>query len=209
MAISDLPFNGDEEIYSILRITKIKWAINKITYVLALTFIYTLFIAFIQLIALAAQSYASNIWSDVMYTMALTNSRTGYEWLGLYFNYPSILVEFTPFAAFALSFGLIYLHNAVMVLLTLLLSMVLSKALCFGIVITFHAVNYYIYIMLVGAKIFSLFGHSLLSSHKDAGGAEYLPLISDSIVTFVTLIAVLVFAILFVAKKHDFTKKLA
>lgn len=164
--LSDIPFCGEFEVYTLLRISKRKWIFGKLGYVVLSCILYYSIIILIGMIIIAPNAFAANVWSDPLYTMAITNEKNADNLFNLYFSYPNLLFSLKPVSSLLVSISFTILYSCCMGIVLLILNMKIKKSLGLAIVVLIHAVNYVILLRFFQYFGLSLFGNSLLGEHN-------------------------------------------
>lgn len=207
--LSDIPIIEHKEIYTIMRISKKKWIISKVTYIISTSFIYLLIMMILPMLLILKNSFFSNLWSEIMYTMAIKNPNLSLDLFKINFPYSNILIQFKPMSVMIISFCLAFLYLVCSSIILLYLNIVLRKSLGFIIVVSMHFISYYIMIRIVKISYLSLFGNSLFIEHFATSQLKNYPTFTFSFLFFSFLIVLFILLLNKTIRKTDFIKILS
>ena len=168
LLVSDAPFTAQSEIYSLLRVSRYRWVVGKILYILSMCIAYYAVMFLVSVLYTAGNTFFENIWSQPLYMLARDDTGVFLVQYGVTFYYSYLLSEFSPYTAFFVSFFLSIGYAFVLSLLVFLLNLKLPNALAFLTATMFHVVNYCM-LNIISTKIvqkYSLLVNSSLAYHE-------------------------------------------
>lgn len=120
---SDVPFMHHNEMYQIIRVGRMKWAIGKIAGIIIFSFVMPLIQMILVTIPLLGNLQFESNWGKVLYTLSMTNAGFDYQ---IYFI-PDIVKLYTPIRALLTCFLISGLITTTFGLLMYALSLVISR----------------------------------------------------------------------------------
>lgn len=96
---SDMPYNVSDDTFAILRLSKGRWIMGKILFMVACCFLFHCGLFFLSACVSVPFSYVENVWSDPIYFMSFKNPILASENFHVYFYAPNIIVNLLPFGA--------------------------------------------------------------------------------------------------------------
>ncbi len=189
LLFADAPFTEQSALYSITRSGKAAWILGKIIYLLIAALIYVAVAAVSTVLYAIKDAFAGNIWSTPFYDMVVKNAAVNDYRMGM--DNKAILVNFSPYAAFAVSFMLSVCYLFVNGLLLFAINIGGNRILGFAVVSAVHCFGY-----LFSGYSFSRilpFTHALLSNHSFVGafGNASGPGVIESFIYFLLMIVFL------------------
>lgn len=167
LLVSDIPFSSSNETYDLLRTSRQKWMMGKVTYLACVSLLYYLVISISGMLYIGGSAFGGNVWSDPL--RILTQDTSGVLSLdfGVYFPYRIVLSTLTPLHSYLLSLFLSAAYGFVCCLLLFWLNLILPRSLGFFLTIVSHIIGYTFSTIVVTSTLtkISLFGNSLLMYH--------------------------------------------
>ena len=201
---SNAPFVNESTTYTIVRCNRYNWAFGCVLYIVISTIIFYIIIFIITVVMSAFHGYIVNAWSQPMYILSQTESRSVYYIYGAYFNYYFIPQNMLPISAAIKTFVLLS---------------------CYGICITgiMYIINLWFnnFLGTITAVVIHLLGYVMLSDGLSKI-IDYIPLINamlgrhnisknvtgDTIIFslkyFLVFFFVLMFSLMFIIKFTDY-----
>mgnify|MGYP001064597478 CR=1 FL=1 len=201
--VSDIPFSSENETYTLLRVSRRKWLIGKILYLLIACILYYLVILLTGIIFLSGNAYVGNFWSEPFYYLAQGMDIGEYS---AYFPYSHILL-LRPLQAVLIGIALNIAYGFTMSLFLFFCNLKLPKTLGYAVTTLLHAVFYMILSVFQSSYYarYSLLGNSLLMYHNVHGEyRELLPSFVQSFLVFGIAIITLMILIFKEIQRYDF-----
>ena len=207
LLVSDIPFSTEVETYTLLRISKRKWCMGKVLYLLSICTIYYLIVSIAGMLYISANAYMGNIWSESLLTMAKYPNAEIVLNSNVHFPYNHILLGFDPLGAFVSSLILSIAYSFTVSLFIFLFNLKFSHKLSYVIAMMVHILGYIIATLLTSHFYmrFSLLGNSLLMYHSigDYYNQLYFT-VPESLLVFGIIALVLIFFIVREIRKYNF-----
>ena len=207
LLVSDIPFSTEVETYTLLRISKRKWCMGKVLYLLSICTIYYLIVSIAGMLYISANAYMGNIWSESLLTMVKYPNAEIVLNSNVYFPYNHILLGFNPLRAFVSSLVLSIAYSFTVSLFIFLFNLKFSHKLSYVIAMMVHILGYIIAALLTSYFYmrFSLLGNSLLMYHSIGDYYNHLYFtVPESLLVFGILALVLIFFIVREIRKYNF-----
>ncbi len=167
--LSDMPYNNSEDIFCIFRISRGKWILSKIIYVIVYCFLHYAIIAAVTAIVAMPFAYSENVWSNVFNTMCFNNPELSQLKFGISYYAPNVMQNLSPFAAFGISYILNALYAVLMSLIMMFINLIVKKHLGLIVVCFSHGLGYVSMLYFSHDLHKSLFAMSLLTEHSFGG----------------------------------------
>lgn len=170
LLVSDIPFSSENEAYTLLRVSRRKWAAGKILYLFSVCCLYYLAVLLAGMAFLSGNAFGGNYWSEPFHYLA----KGLYTWeYSAHFPYSHVLL-LSPVQAVFITFWLNVAYGFVMSLFLFFGSLKLPRALAYAAAMLLHAC---LYLMLSAFQSpyyarYSLLGNSLLMYHRVYGRRE-------------------------------------
>lgn len=199
--LSNIPFEKDET-FQLLRLSKLKWSLYKISYTTCMIIIYYTIIILLCSIIVSKNSFFANIWSYPMYILTFGDSSVRLS-RGLSLDAANILCVFTPMKAAIISFILTIMYSLIMVLLNMLFNILHVNGI--AITVTIHAFGYFLAYYNPKYSFLSIMNHSILSNHfyNNEYSNPLYPSLTSSFIIYSMMIIVQVLIIIVIFKKCD------
>lgn len=205
--VSDIPFSSNNEIFSLIRISRKRWLFGKCLYILVICIIYYGVISICGALYVLGNAYVENTWSLPIQMLSIDTNGVQYTLYKAYFPYAHVLC-LQPVFAFFICFLLSTLYAVLMSLVIFFMNLILKKKISFFLGIMFHILNYIFAAILpsLSFKRISLLANSLLMYHNigDYYIGKQFTTIPKSVGILVSIIALLLFLLNCAAKKYDF-----
>lgn len=201
---SDIPFTSQNETFTLMRVSRRKWALGKALYLLCACVLYYGAVLLAGMLFLSENAAFGASWSRPI-SWLVSGGTSGYNVL---FPYGHITGALTPLRAAALSFALSVSYGLVMCLLVFFLNLKLPHTMAYFSAVIVHVINY----RLVTAysrrySRYSLLGGSFLKFH-DIGTYSYdggpYPTLGQSFCVYGVLILLLCLLLLWAVRGYDF-----
>jgi len=201
--VSDIPFSGENETYTLLRTSRKRWVAGKILYLLCVCSLYYLCTLLVGMIFISENAYIGNFWSEPVYYLT---KRADWGDTSLYFPYSHVM-QMLPFWASAAGFLLNVGYGFLMSLFLFLFNLKFPRALGYLGTMMIHVAGYILTVLFLSKKAvrYSLFGNSLLMYHEIGSFYEdqFMKLRGSFILYAVSSVIVVLF-ILKAVKRYDF-----
>lgn len=208
LMVSDIPFSGQNETYTLLRVSRRKWVAGKILYLLAISAIYYIVLFLAGALFISEHAFVANIWSEPLIVLS-KNPALELAWeYQVYFPYQYLLNHLSPVTACGLSFALSVCYTFIMSLVIFLLNLRFSRALSYLTAAMVHVVSYILAAWPLADffRKFSLLANSLLMYHNISGSISetiYLSL-PQSLCVYAISFIVLSLLIFQAIRNYDF-----
>lgn len=207
LLVSDIPFSTQNEAYTLLRVSKTRWAAGKSIYLFLICSIYYLITNLAGAAFISECAYIGNFWSMPLYSLTKDTNSVLTASYNVYFPYGYILHNLSPISAAALIYILSVTYGTLMSLLVFCLNMKFSRVLSYAGTMIVHIVSYTLTAVSVSAERInlSLFSNSLLMYHNVGKGSnEVYNTIPKSFLIFAGIICLLFVIIVRSIRKYDF-----
>lgn len=208
LLVADIPFSAQNETYTLMRVSRRRWICGKCLYLFVACGIYYSVMFLSSSLYIAENAFFKNAWSQPLYILSQDNSGRYLSEFGIYYRYPHLLAEYTPFRAFFTSISLSTCYAFVLSLLIFLLNLKMNTSMGYFIAIMYHFLNYFMVTIIPTAVLqkFSLLAHTSLNFHyyESIESTHDLLQISQSYVLMLCVSILLIFLISLAVKKYDF-----
>ena len=208
LLMSDIPFSTQNETYTLLRISRRKWLLGKLLYLLCASVLYYVVVFVFGAVFILENAYCGDSWSQLMQMLAKGGGASYAAGYNVYFPYGNILLSLSPAKAAVISLALNVCYSCLMSLVIFWLNLKFHRTLSYFAAIMFHVANY-VFIAVLPMKALlrvSLFGNSLLMFHQFDGSAraeQYFTL-PQSFLLFGVTALFLYILLLRAIKRYDF-----
>lgn len=146
LLIAEAPFVSDRSTYEILRVGKRQWFTERIMYVNIMCGVYLLimFISCVVIAAVSGNAIWDNQWSSTMSLLAERQPQFAISEYRLFFPYPQLMSELTPYNAATYSFLLTLLYGVMLAMVALLFNSLARWRMGVIISLGVHIVGYVI-----------------------------------------------------------------
>lgn len=146
LLIAEAPFVNDRSTYEILRVGKRQWFTERIMYVNIMCSVYLLvmFVACVAIAAINGNAIWDNQWSSTMSLLAERQPQFAISEYRLFFPYPRLMTELTPYNAAIYSFFLTLLYGVVLAMVALFFNSIAKWRMGVIISLGVHIVGYVI-----------------------------------------------------------------
>lgn len=207
LMVSDIPFSSQNEIYTLLRVSRKTWVAGKVLYLLGISEVYYLVLFIAGALFISENAFVANIWSLPL-TVLVQNQAPELAWeYQVSFPYGHLLT-LTPAIACVLSYLLSVCYVFVMSLIIFWLNLRISKVLSYLAAVLVHVAGYILTIGFLtdSYRKFSLLANSLLMYHNINGSeveTAYLAL-PQSFLVYAAVAVMLFLLILHAIHSYDF-----
>lgn len=208
LLVADIPFTSQNETYTLMRVSRRRWICGKLLYLFCVCGIYYFIMFLASAVYFAENAYISNVWSQPLYILTQDNAGQYLAEYGIYYRYPYLLSEYTPFTAFLISLTLSVCYAFVLSQFVFWLNLKLSTSMGYFIAIMYHFLNYFMVAIIPTAVLqkFSLLAYTSLNYHfyNDVENTKNLLTIPQS---FAVLFFISILLSVFVSravKRYDF-----
>jgi len=205
--VSDIPFSGQNETYTLLRVSRWKWTLGKVLYLLCACTAYYLIVVVVGMLYIAENAYIANFWSEpICFLIRNPDSQIALD-SNVYFPYSHVLI-LTPLKAATTSFGLSVAYIFVMSLFFFWFNLKFPRVISYVFSIMIHVMGYLIVTLFLSPIFvkFSLFGNSLLMYHNIQGNSNdsIFTTLPQSFLIYCSCVVLLLFFIIKAVRKYDF-----
>lgn len=205
--VSDIPFSTQNETYTLLRVSRIKWVAGKILYLLAVCLFYYIVILLVGIAFIAPNAYVANFWSEPLLFLVKNSNQEILLDFNVYFPYQHIL-QLSPLQAVGASFFLCVVYGFIMSLLIFWLNTMFSRIISYVSAMMVHVISYLLATLPISNHTirFSLLGNSLLMYHNINNYYQHLPYftLNQSYLIFFLCFFILQLLINKSIRKYDF-----
>lgn len=208
LVLSDSPFLSDYTPAIVMRLSRKKWFLLQIMYIMAVCILYYFILSLFSVLLCLSIGFIENAWSHFLYS--ITTGDYAYRGYAIEFSNLRFMKEYNPMVAYVMTLLSQSIYAITLELIIFLLNTYTRRGYGICIAAFLHVLGYVIFLEgLVGFKKMSLMLHALPALHAQQfyHGIGFAPTLFESAIVFVIINATLVISLMIMSKRFDFIRK--